>query len=95
MGEGTLKGRRGERGEEGGVEHKGHDHLDEGTTRRDRTRQSRCQPALQVSQRSSVSSSKGLLQTWQCVSSKRAERGISEGDGGKGTEGKWDWRKWA
>jgi len=63
MGEGTLKGRRGGRGEEGGVEHKGHDQLDEGTTRRGGTRQSRCQPALQVSQRSSVSSSKGMLQS--------------------------------
>ena len=69
MGEGTLKVRREGRGEEGGVEHKGHDQLDEGTTRRGGTRQSMCQPALQVLQRSIVSSSKGLLQTWQCVSS--------------------------
>ena len=95
MGEGTLKDSREGRGEEGGVEHKGHDQLGEGTTRRGGTRQSRCHPALQVSQRSIFSSSKGLLQTWQCVSSKRAERGISEGDGGCGTEGGWDWRKWA
>ena len=69
MGEGTLKKGREERGEDGGVEHNGHDQLDEGTTRRGGTRQSRWHPALQVSQRSIVSSSKGLLQTWQCVSS--------------------------
>jgi len=64
-----LKVRREGRGEEGGVEHKGHDQLDEGATKRGGTRQSRCQPALQVSQRINVSSSKELLQTWQCVSS--------------------------
>ena len=34
MGEGTLKKGREERGEDGGVEHNGHDQLDEGTTRR-------------------------------------------------------------
>ena len=87
MGEGTLKDRREGMGEEGVVEHKGHDQLGRGTTRRGRTRQSRCHPALQVSQRSIFSSSKGLLQTWQCVSSKKPEGGLAVGEGECGTEG--------
>ena len=87
MGEGTLKDRREGRGEEGGVEHKGHDQLGRGTTRRGGTRQSRCHPALQVSQRSICSSLKGLWQTWQCVSSKKTEGGLAVGEGECGTEG--------
>ena len=87
MGEGTLKDRREGRGEEGGVEHKGPDQLGRGTTRRGGTRQSRCHPALQVSQRSIFSLSKGLWQTWQCVSSKKTEGGLFLGEGECGTEG--------
>ena len=60
MREGTLKDRREGRGEEEGVEHEGLDQLGGGTTRRSGTRQSRCHPALQVSQRSVFSSSKRL-----------------------------------
>ena len=86
MGEGTLKDRREGRGEEGGVEHKGHDQLGEGTTRRGGTRQSRCHPAWQVSQRGIFSLLKGLLQTWQCVSSRKAGVGLSVGAGECGTE---------
>ena len=97
MGEGTLNDRREGRGEEGGVVHKGHDQLGRGTTTRGGIRQSMCHPALQVSQRSIVSSesSKGLLQTWQCVSSKRPEEGLEVGGGECGAEGDWNWRKWA
>jgi len=99
MGEGTLKDRREGRGEEGGVEHNGHDQLGRGTTRREGTSQSRCHPAraLQVSQRSIFSPSKGLWQTLQCVSSKRPEGGLAVGWGDCGTEGEWDGRnlKWA
>ena len=40
MGEETLKDRREGKGEEGGVEHKEHDQLGRGTTRRGGTRQS-------------------------------------------------------
>ena len=64
-----------ERGAEGGVVHRGHEQLAEGTTRRGGARQSRCHPALQVSRRSIFPSSKGLWQTWQCVSSKKTEGG--------------------
>ena len=97
MGEGTLKDGREGRGEEGGVEHKGHDQLGRGTTTRGGTRQSMCHSALQVSQRSIFSSSKGLWQTWQCVSSKRPEGGLAVGGGDCGTEGERDGRnlKWA
>ena len=77
-----------------GVEHKGRD-LGRGTTRRGGTRQSMFHPSLQVSLRSIFSSSKGPCQTCQCVSSKRPKRGLAVGDGERGAEGDWNWRKWA
>jgi len=82
MGEGKLRCRRGPWDEGAGGVHKGHFHIPAGMVVRGERRQSTCQPALHMSQRSILSSSKGLRYTWHSVPSEGGLAGEEMRDGG-------------